>query len=211
MSATGILPQHQTAFARILAGLGEAPPPSPGAFLVMTVGLPGSGKSMFSRRLGRATGAIVLESDAFRLLLFEPPAHSPPENAAVFRLLHAVARYLLGRGVSVIIDATSLTRSDRRPVFRLAETAKARVLIIRFDAPVDFIEARLGRRLVAPDPEDRSRAGIDVYGRMASREEEIGQPHWLVDTSDPAAVERVFSEISAACFAARAGTEGRKG
>src|SRR5687768_17228484 len=80
--------------------------------LILMAGLPGSGKSTFARRLAEATGAIVLESDALRQLLFAGPTHQATESRALFAAMFEAAGRLLSNGHSVIIDATNLKRSD---------------------------------------------------------------------------------------------------
>ena len=68
--------------------------------LVVISGLPGTGKSQFARELQRRTGAVVLESDALRRLLFEKPSYSWQESRRLFAAIHAVAERLLCEGVS---------------------------------------------------------------------------------------------------------------
>ncbi|HLG11830.1 MAG TPA: ATP-binding protein, partial [Dehalococcoidia bacterium] len=129
---------------RILKAVAEAPPQRGTApTLVLTVGLPGSGKSTFARRLALATGAAVLESDALRRLLFGEPSYSAAENRRLFEALPAAARELLERGRNVIIDATNLRESDRQPAYSLAQETGAQLLILRFSAPDSVIRQRL--------------------------------------------------------------------
>ena len=132
---------------RILDYLGALPAPRLAQpLLVATVGLPGSGKSTFSRRLAPEIGAVVLESDEVRGLLVATPDHSPAESQRVFRGLHTAARQLLEQGVPVIIDATSLRERDRRPIAALAATTGARLLVLHIVASEQVIEQRLAQR-----------------------------------------------------------------
>ncbi len=175
--------------------MGALPAPVRGRpVLVMTVGLPGSGKSTFAGRLGPQIQAVVLESDALRRLLNPAPTHSPRENFILFRSIHAAARELLDRGISVIVDATSLIESDRRPLYRVAEETGARLVVVETTAPEDLVLARLGRRL-AGETTDSSDAGPEVYARMAERYQPVRRPHWVVDTSDPASTEAALAAI----------------
>jgi hypothetical protein len=187
--------------SRILdATSGEAPAdPSDAATLILTIGLPGSGKSTFCRRLAPRIDAVVLESDALRLLLFGEPTYSRVENRRLFAALHAAAAELLRRGRNVIIDATSLKESDRRPAYALAEQTGARLLHLRFSAPEHIIEQRLSQRLDAPDPDDSSSAGLRVYRRMAATAQAPNREYWDVDTSEAAETEAAMQRVVEAC------------
>lgn len=172
--------------------------------LFLTVGLPCTGKSTFSRKLAPAIGAAVLESDALRQMLFPMPVYSQRENHIVFNTLHAAARSLLEEGVSVIVDATSIKERDRLPLYRLADATDARLLIACFDAPRTVIEQRLEARARTLDPSDRSTADIMVYEYMAEAFSLPGREHWRIDTSDAAATEAALAEITACCLAGSA-------
>jgi uncharacterized protein len=167
--------------------------------LFMTVGLPATGKSTFARRLAPLIGAAILESDALRHFLFPEPAYTPGENQVVFRTLHEAASTLLERGVSLIVDATSIVERDRRPLYSIAEKTGARLLIARFEAPLAVVAERLERRRLALDPLDRSRADMGVYERMAARSSSPSREHWTIDTSDPIAANAAMAEIVAFC------------
>ena len=166
--------------------------------LLATIGLPGSGKSTFSRRLAPEIGAVVLESDEVRGLLCASPDYSPPENRRVFGALHLVARQLLERGITVIIDATSLRERDRRPIATLAAVTGARLVLLHFTAREQVIEQRLARR-AQPGSTDSSKAGFGVYLQMAETAQTPAQVDWLIDTSAPASAESQFWQVVAGC------------
>jgi hypothetical protein len=167
--------------------------------LILTIGLPGSGKSTFARRLAPQIEAVILESDALRRLLFEAPAYSRSESRRLFDALHETARQLLLAGRNVIIDATSLSESDRQPAHDVAAQTGARLLLLRFSAPEAVIKQRLARRLDAPDPLDSSSAGLRVYRSMAARAQAPSSGHWDIDTSNATEVEGALSRVVEAC------------
>lgn len=187
---------------RILASLSLLPAPL-GArrhpALVMLSGLPGSGKSYFQRRLRERTGAVVLESDALRKLLFGRPTYTPEEHARLFRAIRLAADRLLRSGRSVIIDATNLTEWERLPYYKMAERLGVRLLIIRLTAPEPVVRARLERRAQGVDETDYSDADVSVYDRMQRGWEEISRAHYSVDTSQEIApaVEAVAQAMEA--------------
>src|SRR3990167_6043982 len=85
--------------------------------IILAIGLPGSGKSTyFARR-----GIHPLSSDRLRLWL-----HDDETDQSFQGYVFGALRYLLGVRLVLgrrrnYVDATNLTRKDRRPYFRLAE------------------------------------------------------------------------------------------
>ncbi|HXG42618.1 MAG TPA: DegV family protein [Dehalococcoidia bacterium] len=180
--------------ARVLEALSPLPPPSEPPALVVLVGLPGSGKSTFARRLQERAPLAVLESDRFRKLLFGRPTYSPEESRRLFRALHAAIDSLLGRRISCLLDATNLREEHRRPLYEMAERHGARLVLVQMEAPAEVVRSRLERRRRAATPGDWSDAGPEVYERMREAMEPISRPHLRVDsTADTGqAVEEVL-------------------
>jgi predicted kinase len=170
-------------------------PPGPAA-LFLLVGLPGAGKTTFAEALSRGTGAIVLESDRFRRLLFGEPVFSMRESEALFRALVSAAGSLLEGGAAVIVDATNLSESDRQPFYDLADDLELPLFIVGLDAPPAVIEQRLEERMSLAD--GYSYADLAVYHRMRGRVEPISRKHWRVDSSDQPAFEAALTAIAAA-------------
>jgi predicted kinase len=168
---------------RILAEVGPQPPPRQRPALVMAAGLPGSGKSLFCRRLRRRTGAVILESDALRQVLFPQPDHSQAESRRLFRAIHVAIERLLQAGVHIILDATNLAEWQREPVYAIAERTGARLVLVWLQAPPRIVQARLANRRRGADAQGRSTAGLAVYERMRAQVEEIRRPHRVIDTS----------------------------
>jgi predicted kinase len=166
---------------RVLQSLGELPPSRPRPALVVVAGLPGTGKSQFSREVRLRTGAVILESDAIRRLLFERPSYSWRESRRVFAALHAAAERLLDAGISCIVDATNLAEAYRQPLYDIAERHGAKLVIVEATAPPEVAIARLSERAIAP--ENVSDADVAVYERMLPKWEPIGREQFVVDTS----------------------------
>jgi hypothetical protein len=177
------------AIARILELTGRPDTANAKPWLVLTVGLPASGKSTFSRALARETGALVLESDALREALFQPVTHDKDESRQLFEALYGATRSLLKDGAGVIVDATNLREGDRAQAYAIADECGARLLILHFRAPERVILDRLALREGRPDPDDHSRAGLAVYARLAETEQPVRRRHWRIDTSDAASTE----------------------
>jgi predicted kinase len=125
--------------------------------LIVLVGLPGSGKSTWAARQDFST----LSSDAIRLLIADD-ATIQTIHRRVFATLRMLARQRMAlRRPVTCIDATSLTRKDRRPWIRLAEDAGGEAEAIFFDTPLEIcLRRNAGRARVVP---------AEVVGDMAGR------------------------------------------
>jgi predicted kinase len=202
----------ETRVSRILKAIGEAPrDTSPAPTLILAVGLPGSGKSTFARRLAPKLSAAVLESDALRRLLFGQPTYGALESQRLFEAIRASARELLEHGRNVIVDATNVKESDRQPFYALARDTGARLIALRFTAPQPVIEQRLTRRSRRHDQDDSSSAGMAVYQMLAEREEPVTIDHLHIDTSDASNVASALTRVVEACRPSFAGSTGKQG
>ena len=132
--------------------------------VVVLVGLPGSGKSTYvEKRAG------VLSSDEIRRLLIDDP-----ENQTIHSRVFAVLRNVLRQRLELrrpvtYIDATNLTRKERRPYLKMAARYDCDVEAIFFDVPAEECErrnrgrdrrvpggviAKMAERLVAPTTDE---------------------------------------------------------
>jgi predicted kinase len=142
--------------------------------IVVAAGLPGSGKSSWLAQLG----AHPLSSDAIRLQLADDETDQTL-NARVF----ATLRYLLLQRIGLrrpvtYIDATNLTRRDRRPYIEIARGHGCGIEAIWFDVPAKVCRARNATRgRVVPEY---------VMNQMAAR---------FVPPSPEEGFERVIREI----------------
>src|SRR5208337_2886491 len=110
--------------------------------IVVLVGLPGSGKSMYLARLG-VTG---LSSDAIRGLLADDETDQTIHDR-VFQTLRYLLRQRLeiGRPVTYI-DATNLTVEERRPYIGIGRSYGCDVEAVFFGVPLDICRERNARR-----------------------------------------------------------------
>ena len=181
---------------RFRASLPEMPP-AERPVLVIVSGLPGTGKSYFSRRVVGQVPLLVLESDVLRKVLFPAPRYTPSENRRLFRACHSLIDDLLGCKVPLLLDATNLIESHREGLYRIAEGRGAEIILVYLEASPDVVYRRLGGRSKGVDPEDNSDADWRVYRRMRSAVQPIGRDHFAFDTSGDIspAVARVVQEI----------------
>ena len=88
---------------------------------------------------------------------------------------------MLRSGVSCIVDATNLSESHRRPLYDVAETAGAKLIVVEVTAPPEIARNRLSERAAMAD--SASEADAAIYERMSREWEDIGRDHFVVDTS----------------------------
>ena len=129
--------------------------------ILVLVGLPGSGKSTYLEELG----ANAVSSDEIRRLLADDAA-----DQRIHRRVFAVVRNLIRHRIEIgrpvtYVDATNLTRRERRQYIRLGELYRCDVEAVFFNVPLDICLERnrlrsrvvpedavreMARRLVAP-------------------------------------------------------------
>jgi predicted kinase len=125
--------------------------------IVITVGLPGSGKSTYLKR----RGVNAISSDEIRHLIADDS-----EDQSVHAQVFATIRYLIRQRIAVgrvvtYVDATHLTRWERRPYVRLARKYGCEVEAIFFNVPVETCVRRNRRRgRVVPEEVIRAMAEL---------------------------------------------------
>ncbi len=128
--------------------LASAPQELPADALVLLVGPSGAGKSTWAAH--RFGSDEILSSDEYRRLVAGDAADQTA-TADAFRILHAVARARLRRGLLTVVDATNLTQRSRRALLRLAAAAARPAVAIAFDLSLERClahnDARPGRRV----------------------------------------------------------------
>lgn len=138
-------------------------------FLIVTHGLPGSGKTTFSQQALELLGAIRLRSDLERKRMAGLKPGEPSNSAidsgiyagnfsrAVYSRLLDLARMLLSSGFPVIVDAAFLERSERERFWALARELSVPFAIAALGASRQTLQARILSR-----KGDASEAGIAV-------------------------------------------------
>jgi predicted kinase len=106
--------------------------------LIITVGLPGSGKSTYLARLG----VNAISSDEVRRLIADDP-HDQTINARIFSAVRYLIRQRIAAGRTVTyVDATHLEPWERRPYVNLAQRYGCTLEALFFDVPIEICIAR---------------------------------------------------------------------
>lgn len=137
---------------------------TPSRRIVLPIGLPGSGKSTYFAR----HGITPLSTDLIRQLLFDDSADQRLPHV-VFGVLRHLLRLRLAAGRRTsYVDATNLTRHDRRHFFKIAEEFGCVVDALYFDVPLEVCLERNRRRGASRTTSNR-RVPEVVIRRMAQR------------------------------------------
>ena len=178
--------------------LTDLPEPLARPVLIVVSGLPGTGKSYFSRRMAERFPVVIVETDRMRKVLFPSPAYSASDSARLFRGCHGLIEELLRNGIPVLFDATNLVESHRENLYNIAHKTNARLVLVRVEAPAGVVSQRLSLRENGAMPEDNSTADWGVYRRMISSVEPIRRNHFAVDTSRDITpvIEKVARDIN---------------
>jgi predicted kinase len=123
--------------------------------IVITVGLPGSGKSTYLAKR-RLSG---ISSDEIRRLLADDPTDQTI-HARVFATIRYVIRQRIAIGRPVTyVDATHLTRWERRAYVQLSQRYGCELEVLFFDVPVDVcIQRNRKRDRIVPEQAIREMA-----------------------------------------------------
>lgn len=184
------------AYLALAERLTAPPPPA----LLITHGLPASGKTRLTDALLQRAGAVRLRSDVERKRLagLAPLADSRQRGDlytaaatdATYSHLATLARQALAAGWPVIVDAAFLRRDQREAFRALAATMGLRSAILDCQAPMAVLRQRVRERLARGD--DASEADESVLDLLAARQEPLAddeRAHTIAVRTDQAVDE----------------------
>ena len=139
------------------AGPEAVPNKSPRGYVVLTIGLPGSGKTTWYKR----RGVTPLSSDMLRNILFDDIAEQRYQGLVFSTLRSLLRARLIAKMPWNYVDATNLSPHERRQWIKMAKSFGYEVQAVFFDVPLAVCLERNSKR-------DRQ-VTDDVMHKMAER------------------------------------------
>ena len=135
----------------------ERSPQAPKGYVVLAIGLPGSGKTTWFRR----RGVTPLSSDLLRNILFDD-VEEQKFQGLVFSTLRSLLRArLIAKMPWNYVDATNLSTHERRQWIKMAKSFGYETQAVFFDVPLEVCLDRNRQR-------DRS-VSEDIMRKMAEK------------------------------------------
>lgn len=151
--------------------------------LLITHGLPGSGKSWLSQALLERRGAIRLRSDVERKRLYglgplesssarvAEGIYGPEATQRTYARLEQLARDSLAAGFPTIVDAAFLRRDERERFAALARAMGCPYALLHCEAPLPVLRERV--RAHQAEGKDASEADVAVLERLHRAQEPL--------------------------------------
>jgi predicted kinase len=118
------------------------PARNPRGFVVLAIGLPGSGKTTWFKR----RGVTPLSSDLLRTLLFDDIAEQRYQGLVFSTLRSLLRARLIAKMPWNYVDATNLSPHERRQWIKMAKSFGYDVQAVFFDVPLEVCLERNSRR-----------------------------------------------------------------
>jgi len=155
----------------------------------MVLGLPGSGKSYFAKKLAKKIGAVYLGSDELRKEMGLMGRYHLDNKLSVYEEMFNRAKEINKSGRGLVLDGTFYLQHVRDPFILLAKSIACKLSIIHIIADEALISKRLSK------PREDSEADLKVYQKVKSEFEPIREPHLLIQSTDGALQERLDKAV----------------
>jgi predicted kinase len=137
--------------------------------IILVMGLPGSGKSFFAKRLAERLDMAYLNSDAVRKETNMMGKYEPGQRFSVYENMAEKAKAILQKNKSLVVDATFQYSESRQLFSRLAVDLGIKLVCFYIWADEKLIEDRLSQN------REDSEADFEVYQKIKSDYAEIDE------------------------------------
>lgn len=172
--------------------------------LIMFVGVPGSGKTTFAKRLANKLNAVVLNSDAIRLSMWGSleairKAHDNKEARALnkqltFGAMDYAAGQILASGTSVVCDRNANGRQERQKMANIAIKNIATAVVVKIQTPKELAVERIITRRAADDSRQKDpEKAREIVERFATEIEEPLPDENVIQISGELSFEEQFT------------------
>lgn len=172
--------------------------------IVLFVGIPGSGKTTFAKKLAARINAVNLVSDSIRLWMWgsleaKNAAHATPEarkanNKLTFGALDYATNQVVAAGQSVIYDCNANHPAERQEKYDVAAKHGALAVVVRLRVPYDVSLQRIQTREETHDA--RQFAGEkarQVLDQFTAEIEEPGSDEFVIEIDGEATFDAQFA------------------
>jgi hypothetical protein len=146
------------------------------AILVLVGGLPGTGKTYFSKRFATAIGARYISTDLTRKEMFSQRSYGSEEKKQVYEAMLTQMQAALQNKQHMVVDATFYRKELRKRFIDAAKSLKVEPVFIFTTASDETIKERLSR------PREDSEADYEVFLKIRSIFESPEEAHLLLHT-----------------------------
>lgn len=156
--------------------------------LILVYGLPGTGKSYFSRKLKNILSANYLNTDVIREEIGKKGDYSEESKQLVYNKLYNETRNFLDKGEDLIIDGTFHKKERRTRLREIADETGHKFYSILMKADEDTIRKRLQKE------RKYSEAGFEVYEKIKAEFDEVTEGP-LVLWSDRESIDEMLRKV----------------
>ena len=142
--------------------------------IIITSGLPGSGKTYFASSLAKQLGALYLGSDQLRADQNALGQYSLKDKLSIYLAMADQTAKAVENSQNVVVDATFYHHTMRNLFIELALMHHTPLYVILVEADEDLIRDRLSK------PRQLSEADLGVYQSMKAQFEKMDIPHLIL-------------------------------
>jgi predicted kinase len=145
--------------------------------VIMVIGLPGSGKSFFARRLSKLLDAVYINSDETRKSFIITPCYSAAEKELVYDKMLQETLIAIQKNEDVVLDATFYLSAIREK-FKRSISHLTDLFYIEITAREDLVKKRLENERQDSD------ADFTIYKLIRRNWEPLKEEHLTMQSTD---------------------------